>query len=38
MGDQHLPPPFTYGYPRQPTDVEDTKILVDQNPGGAFQA
>ncbi|EXL46227.1 hypothetical protein FOCG_12181 [Fusarium oxysporum f. sp. radicis-lycopersici 26381] len=33
MGDQHLPPPFTYGYPSQPANVEEMKALVDQNSG-----
>ncbi|KAF4473756.1 hypothetical protein FAGAP_12911, partial [Fusarium agapanthi] len=36
MGDEGLPPRFTYGYPKQPTDVEEMKDLVDDNQGGSF--
>ncbi|CCT75784.1 uncharacterized protein FFUJ_11822 [Fusarium fujikuroi IMI 58289] len=36
MGDEGLSPRFTYGYPRQPTNVEEMKNLVNGNQGGAF--
>ncbi|KAF4339915.1 DNA helicase [Fusarium beomiforme] len=37
MGDHFLPPPFTYGYPYQPTDEDSMKKLIDENAGGTFQ-
>ncbi|KAF5690407.1 hypothetical protein FCIRC_860 [Fusarium circinatum] len=36
MRDDGLPPRFTYGYPKQPTNVEEMEDLVDENQGGAF--
>ncbi|KAF4944563.1 hypothetical protein FGADI_12602 [Fusarium gaditjirri] len=35
MGDQSLPGLFTYGYPSQPSNIQEMKDLVDRNPGEA---
>ncbi|WXC46458.1 hypothetical protein QX201_006156 [Fusarium graminearum] len=38
LGDEHVPPPFDYGYPAQPLEYDEMVAMVDGNPGADFLA